>query len=78
MLKGAIANWSRMKTMTPDALRGTFILRTGSIKEDKDRWKLKVDRGSFDMLLKTLPWAFNFVRSGWMPKLIMVDWPLPG
>ena len=78
LLSGSIQNWERMKTMTVDALRGTFLIREGQIKEDTDRWKLKVERGSFDILLKTLPWAFTFVRYGWMPKFIMVDWPLPG
>jgi hypothetical protein len=78
LLSGAIANWPRMKTMTPDALRGTFILREGNIKEEADRWKLKVEKGSFDILLKTIPWAFNFVRMGFMPKFISVEWPLPG
>ena len=78
LLSGAIANWTKMKTMSPDSLRGTFLLREGTIKEEADRWKLKAEKGSFDVLLKTLPWAFNFVRYGWLPKFIMVEWPLPG
>ncbi len=78
LLQGAINNWPRMKTMTPDALRGTFIVREGSLNEEADRWKLKVERGSFDMLLRTIPWGFTFIRHGWMPKFIMVDWELPG
>ena len=78
LVQGAINNWPRMKTMTPDALRGTFLVREGSITEEADRWKLKVEKGSFDMLLRTLPWAFTFVRHGWMPKFVMVDWELPG
>jgi hypothetical protein len=78
LLTGAIANWTKMKTMSPDSLRGTFLLREGTIKEEADRWKLKAEKGSFDILLKTLPWAFNFVRYGWLPKFIMVEWPLPG
>jgi hypothetical protein len=78
LLSGAIANWTKMKTMSPDSLRGTFLLREGTIKEEADRWKLKAEKGSFDILLKTLPWAFNFVRYGWLPKFIMVEWPLPG
>jgi hypothetical protein len=78
LLSGAIANWTKMKTMSPDSLRGTFLLREGTIKEEGDRWKLKAEKGSFDILLKTLPWAFNFVRYGWLQKFIMVEWPLPG
>ncbi len=78
LLSGAIANWTKMKTMSPDSLRGTFLLREGTIKEEADRWRLKAEKGSFDILLKTLPWAFNFVRYSWLPKFIMVEWPLPG
>lgn len=78
LLQGTINNWPRMKTMTPDALRGTFLVREGSLTEEADRWKLKVEKGSFDMLLRTLPWAFSFIRHGWMPKFIMVEWELPG
>lgn|GEM_PF-6857544 len=78
LLQGAINNWSRMRTMTPDALRGTFLIREGSIKEEGDRWKLKVEKGSFDMLLRTLPWGFTFVRYGWLPKFIAVEWDIPG
>lgn len=78
LLQGAINNWSRMRTMTPDALRGTFLIRDGNIKEEADRWKLKVEKGSFDMLLRTLPWGFTFVRYGWLPKFIAVEWDIPG
>jgi hypothetical protein len=78
LLSGAIANWPKLKTMSPDSLRGTFLLREGTIKEEADRWKLKVEKGSFDILLKTIPWAFNFVRYGWLQKFIMVEWQLPG
>ena len=78
LLQGAINNWSRMRTMTPDALRGTFLIREGSVKEEADRWKLKVEKGSFDMLLRTLPWGFTFVRYGWLPKFIAVEWEIPG
>ena len=78
LLSGAIANWPKLKTMSPDSLRGTFLLREGTIKEEADRWKLKAEKGSFDILLKTIPWAFNFVRYGWLQKFIMVEWPLPG
>lgn len=78
LLQGAINNWPRLKTMTPDALRGTFLVRDGSIEEEADRWKLKVEKGSFDMLLRTTPWGFTFVRYGWIDKFVMVEWEIPG
>ncbi len=78
LLQGAINNWPRLKTMSPDALRGTFLVRDGSIEEEADRWKLKVEKGSFDMLLRTIPWGFTFIRYGWLDKFIMVEWEIPG
>jgi hypothetical protein len=78
LLQGAINNWPRLKTMTPNALRGTFLVRDGSIEEEADRWKLKVEKGSFDMLLRTIPWGFTFIRYGWLDKFVMVEWEIPG
>ncbi len=74
LLQGAIANWSRMKTMSPDALRSTFIIRNGTIKEEPDRWKLVVEKGGFDVLLRTISWGFTFVRFSWLEKSIFVEW----
>lgn len=74
LLLGAIGNWSKMKTMSPAALRGTFILRTGNIVEEADRWRLTVDKGPYDIILKTLPWGYTFVKFQWMDKFITVDW----
>ena len=74
LLQGAINNWARLKTMSPDALRTTFLIRTGKIVEESDRWKLTVDKGSFDMLLRTLTWGFTFIKYPWMDKAIFVEW----
>lgn len=83
LLMGAIANWAKMKTMSPAALRGTFIIRTGSLIDEADRWRLKVDKGAYDIVLKTLPWGYTFVKYMWMEKFITVEWgdappPNPG
>jgi hypothetical protein len=74
LLQGAINNWARMKTMAPDALRGTFLNREGSILEEADRWKLKVEKGTFDMLLKTITWGFSLIKFPWMGKPLYVEW----
>ena len=74
LLQGAINNWSKMNTMSPGALRGTFLNREGSIMEESDRWKLKIEKGTFDMILRTIPWGFTFVKFPWMSKPLMVEW----
>jgi hypothetical protein len=74
MLQGAINNWARLKTMSPDAMRSTFLIRNAKIIEEADRFKLVVDKGSFDMLLRTITWGFTFVKYPWMQKAIFVEW----
>lgn len=76
LLKGVLANWPKMKNMSPDALRTTFLMRTGTIKEEEDKWTLIVQKNAFDVLLKTVPWGFNFVKFSWAPKFVTVEWPL--
>jgi hypothetical protein len=74
LLQGAINNWARLKTMSPDAMRSTFLIRNAKIVEEADRFKLIVDKGSFDMLLRTITWGFTFVKYPWMQKAIFVEW----
>ena len=75
LLGGAIANWSRIKNgMEPDALRGTFLNREGNLSEEAERWKLKVEKASLDILLKTLNWGFSLVKLPWMPKPLVTEW----
>jgi len=74
LLQGAINNWTRLKTMSPDSLRATFLIRTGKLSEEADRWKLIVDKNSFDMLLRTITWGFTFVRYPWLDKSVFVEW----
>ncbi len=74
LLQGAINNWTRLKTMSPDSMRSTFLIRTGKLSEEADRWKLAVDKNSFDMLLRTITWGFTFVRYPWLEKSLFVEW----
>lgn len=76
LLQGVINNWPKMKTMSPAALRGSFLVREATIEENADKWILKVKKKPFDVLLKTLPWAFTFIKLPWVEKFISVEWPL--
>lgn len=74
LLFGVIKNWPKMKTMQPNALRGSFLVREGTIKEEPERWLIKVQKKPFDVLLKTVPWGFTFIKLPWLQKFVSVEW----
>lgn len=76
LLGGVIQNWPKMKSMTPNSLRGSFLIRQGTVKEEEGKWFVKVEKQTFDILLKTLPWSFTFIRFPWAEKFISVEWKL--
>lgn len=76
LLGGVIKNWAKMKNMTPNSLRGSFLIRQGSIREEEDKWLLEVEKQTFDILLKSLPWSFSFIRFSWLEKSLSVEWKL--
>lgn len=76
LLGGVIKNWSKMKNMTPNSLRGSFLIRPGAISEKEDKWNLVVERQTFDILLKSLPWSFSFIKFSWLEKFLTVEWKL--
>lgn len=76
LLGGVIKNWSKMKNMTPNSLRGSFLIRNGAIKEEEDKWNLQVERQTFDILLKSVPWGFSFIKFSWLEKFLTVEWKL--
>ncbi|CAA6829481.1 MAG: Unknown protein [uncultured Aureispira sp.] len=76
LLGGVIKNWSKMKNMTPNSLRGSFLIRQGAVKEEEDKWNLKVERQTFDILLKSVPWSFSFIKFPWLEKFLTVEWKL--
>ncbi|MCH2044794.1 MAG: contractile injection system tape measure protein [Saprospiraceae bacterium] len=74
LLGGAVANWKQMSKMPAGALRGSFLMREGQLIEKEDRWMLEVNKGAFDIILKTLPWGFNLIKLPWMVKFLSVEW----
>ena len=74
LLQGAINNWARLKSMSPDAMRNTFLIRNGRLIEEADRWKVSVDKAALDVLLRTITWGFTFLRYPWFEKPIFVEW----
>lgn len=76
LLGGVIKNWAKMKNMTPNSLRGSFLIREGSVTEEEEKWNLVVERKTFDILLKSVPWSFSFIKFSWLEKFLNVEWKL--
>ncbi|QPI48919.1 hypothetical protein IV454_26045 [Massilia antarctica] len=74
MLRAMIAHWKTIGNTSPDGLRQAFLQRPGSMHLKDDAWRLKVEAGSFDMLLDALPWSFSVIRHPWMERAVHVEW----
>jgi hypothetical protein len=74
LLNSAIQNWGKMKTLSINNFRESFLIREGRLKENQANWELKVAGKAFDLLLDTLPWAISTIKLPWMEKSIQVEW----
>ncbi|MEM7104657.1 MAG: contractile injection system tape measure protein [Bacteroidota bacterium] len=70
----AVKNWDVMKNTTVDNFRVTFLQREGRLIEEQERWVLRVDPSTYDLLLKTLPWGLGIIKLSWMEKMIHIEW----
>ena len=76
LIMGALTNWSRIKGMGSNGFRSTFLLREGSIEEADESWKVVIVKKQLDVLLKTIPWGYSFIKLPWLKKVITVEWPI--
>jgi hypothetical protein len=75
LLRAVIQHWSALHHTSPEALRGTFLVRPAKVSvAHNGEWLLRVERESFDILLDNLPWGISIVKLPWMPQLIRVEW----
>jgi hypothetical protein len=78
LLLAVVAHWKALGNTTPDGLRKTFLCRIGRLVEheayDSQHWRMKVQPGSFDLLLDRLPWTYGTIKLPWMKGAIHVDW----
>ena len=58
-----------------DGFRGNWLIRNGLLVETEDRWELKVEKVSYDILLNQSPFSFEIIKFPWMKKPIYVQWP---
>lgn len=74
LLNAVLANWDKMKNTSVDGLRGSFLIRAGSLIFKEDAWHLKIEQRGYDVLLQTLPWGIGMIKMSWMDKFLYVEW----
>jgi hypothetical protein len=66
MVQAAIGHWSALKRTSVDAVRASFLQRSGLVKRDENGWRLQLESSPFDVLIKRLPWSLTVVKLPWM------------
>ena len=75
LLDAAIGHWGALGGSSPDALRGEFLMRPGTLAADADGdWLLRVEARAVDILLDQLPWGLSLVKLPWMDRPLRVEW----
>jgi hypothetical protein len=74
MVGAVIQNWTALGKTSVAGLRETFLVRPGWMNNSDDFWKLRVQKGAFDMLLDKLPWGISMVKYPWMDFPMEVEW----
>lgn len=74
MLRAAIAQWSILKSTSPDGLREGFLQRNGKVSCKNDKTYVQVEQAAVDVLLDQLPWNLSMVRMPWLSTFLMVEW----
>ncbi|HEX2211493.1 MAG TPA: contractile injection system tape measure protein [Longimicrobium sp.] len=74
VLHSAIAHWTVLRNSSPSLLRESFLRRGGLLHRGGEGWLLRVEPGSYDVLLAQLPWGISFVTLPWMPHPIHIEW----
>ena len=75
LLDAAMGHWGALGGSSPDALRGGFLMRPGTLAADADEdWLLRVEARAVDILLDQLPWGLSLVKLPWMDRLLRVEW----
>jgi hypothetical protein len=74
LLQAAIAHAACLGEMSPDGMRGTFLVRAGILGTRDGSWLLRVERQPADVLIERFPWRMDWVRLPWMQAPMRVEW----
>ena len=74
LLGAVIAHANCLGDISPDGLRGSFLIRRGILSTRDGAWLLRVERQAQDVLLQRLPWTIQWARLPWMSSPMRVEW----
>lgn len=74
LLEAVIARATILGDMTVGGLRGSFLLRDGTLGMRDGTWLLRVERRGYDVVVDRFPWGFEWVKLPWMTTAIRVEW----
>lgn len=74
MLAGVKANWQAMNGTSVKGFQESFIIRTGRLEQQEEKWLLTVNNKTIDILLDTVQWGFRQIRFPWLKKYVQVVW----
>jgi hypothetical protein len=74
LLEAVIARATILGDMTVGGLRGSFLVRDGTLGMRDGTWLLRVERRGYDVVVDRFPWGFEWVKLPWMSTAIRVEW----
>jgi len=74
MIRAAIAQWSILKSTSPDGLRQGFLQRSGKLQSKNEQLYIEIEKNTIDVLLDHLPWNLSLIRLPWSGQIIRVEW----
>lgn len=74
MIRAAIAQWSILKSTSPDGLRQGFLQRNGKLQTKNEQLYIEIEKNTIDVLLDHLPWNLSLIRLPWSGQIIRVEW----
>ncbi|NJN18203.1 MAG: hypothetical protein HC822_19070 [Oscillochloris sp.] len=74
LLTAVIAQAPILRSMAPDGLRGTFLLRRAMLSSRDGAWLLRVERQTYDLVLDRFPWGWSWLKLPWMQAPLRVEW----
>ena len=77
LLAAVLDHWRALGRTSVQGLRGSFLRRTGLLREDDRGARLQVEPAAFDVLLGQLPWGIGTIKLPWMPRPLFTEWPTP-
>lgn len=74
LLDAVKENWPEMKQSSHEAIRETFLQRSGKLIPEEPQPRLVVERKTVDILMNQLGWTISILRFPWKEEILYVEW----